>query len=219
MKRICDWSVLEKLIGSVDNVLEESPEFEQKKNEIQLTEQETDIMNYARGKTFREVLSYTLLSDYETCRLLAGLITIDLFRIRKHQYFILEPVVDIDSEKLKRMGLLFNNIFEHIHATLVNESGPMAEKILHNYFAEVRQEEKALLHNIEMASNGWLDMDLMDLNIMNLDVPDRTDHVYSVYLKILNSHLKATRELLGEDKRADLERDIKSLVSRLSAEK
>ena len=62
-------------------------------------------------------------------------------------------------------------------------------------------------------------MDLMDLNIMNLDVPDRTDHVYSVYLKILNSHLKATRELLGEDKRATLEADIKNLVSRLSAEK
>ncbi len=218
VKRVSDWSVLEKMIGSIDNVLEDSPEFDLKRGEIQLSEQEVDIMNYARGKSIREVLNYSLLNNYETSRLLAGFITIDLFRIRKHEHFILEPVTDIDADKMKRMIQLFNNIYEYIYDTLKTEAGPMAEKILHNYYEEIRQEERQMLHNIEMNAKGWLDADLLDLNIMNLEQEDKTGYVYSTYLKILSSQLKAARELLGEKKKADLEDDIKKLIERLSGE-
>lgn len=215
IKRINDWSVLEKMIGNIENILEESPEFEIKLAEIQLTDQELDIVNYSRNRSIREVLNYSLINDYETCRLLAGFLTIDLFRIRKFQHFTLEPVTDIDSDKLKRMIILFNNIFEYIHETMQSNAGPMAQKILHNYYSEIRQEEKTLLHNIDMNHRGWLDADLLDLNLMSLQIPDKTNYLYSLYLKILNSQLKATRELLGEDKRVVLEKDIKRRVEEM----
>jgi len=218
IKRITDWFFLERMIGSIDNVLEESPEFEQKRQEIQLSDQEVDIMNYARGKSIREVLHYSLLNDFETCRLLAGLITIDLFRIQHHQSFVLEPVLDMEIDKLKRMQALFNQIFESILQTLKTGAGPMAEKILRNYYEEIRQEEKTLLHNVEMNSKGWLDPDLLDLNIMNLSTPHKTDYVYNVYLRILTSQMKAARELLGEAQKNRIEAEIKQLIERLSGD-
>ncbi|MBN2431035.1 MAG: DUF4388 domain-containing protein [Acidobacteria bacterium] len=217
VKRITDWSIISKMIGAIDNVMEESPEFETKLSEIQLDDQENDIVKYAVGRSIEDVLGYSLLNDYETCRLLAGFITIDLFRIRKSQFFILEPVTDIDTDKLKRMADLFNNIYRHIQSTLRNSAGPMAEKILKNYYMEVRQTEKELLKNVEMKDDGALDSDLLDLNLMNLEMENKTERVYQMYLKVLSSLLKAARELLGGDEMSRLDQEIKELVERMSA--
>lgn len=218
VKKISDWSVLAKMIGEIDNVLESSPDFPSKLAEIQLSDQESDIVNFSHGKSIREIIGYSLLNDFETCRLLAGLVTIDLFRIRKSQYFILEPMPEIDTQRLGRTAVLFNHIFEYIFEVLTAKAGPMAARILKNYYAEIRQEEPTLLRNIEISPKGGLDGDLMDLNIINLEVENKPEYVYHVHLRILGSYLKAARELLGENEKQSFETKIKALVNRLSDE-
>jgi len=94
----------------------------------------------------------------------------------------------------------------------------MAEKILKNYYLEVCHAEKDLLKNIEMKDNGALDVDLLDLNLMNMEIEDKTNYVYQVYLKILSSQLKAARELLGEVEMSHLDDNIKERVERMSEE-
>ena len=218
VKGIADWSILSKMITDISIGLEQSPDFEAKLAEIQLSEQESDIVAYAAGRSIREVLQYSLLNNFETARLLAGFLTIDLFRLVKPRNITLVPATDVDFTRLHRMAGLFSRVFDYIRDELVERVGPMAEAILQGYYNEVRQEEPAVLGGVSMGAAGRLDPDMLDLNVLHLDRSDKTDHVYRVFLRILSGQLKGTRELLGEEGVAQVETGIRRLVDNLAAE-
>ncbi|MBP7868358.1 MAG: DUF4388 domain-containing protein [Acidobacteria bacterium] len=211
---INDWSVIQKVIGPLETILDASPEYEIKMMEIELSDREMDILNYAQNQTVREVLHYSLLSNYETARLLAAFVTADLLRIRKSQHFSLEAVDVRDSERITRAFTLYNSLFGFIRKTLNAEAGPITETILRNYYNEVRQREQALLHNVEFSAEGRLDLDLMELNLMAMDIPKKSKYVGDILIEILHSFLKAVRELLGETRLKSLEGDLRSLAEK-----
>ncbi len=210
--QINDWAVLSKMLGDMETVLDASPEFGIRMLEIELPDREMDILNYAQGNNFRDILQYSLLTNFETSRLLAAFITADLLRVRKSQHFILEAVDALDAERVTRALCIFNVLFSHIHQVLSREAGAITDTILRNYYQEVRQREQSILHNVELSPDGQLDMDLVELNLMALDTPRKARHVGGILMDILHLFTKTARELLGETRVLALEEELKNLI-------
>lgn len=213
---LADWTILEMMIGGIDSVLDSSPDFESKLSELKLSDQERDIARYAPGRPVREVLRYSLMNDFHTCRLLSGFVTIDLLRLRKAHHLVLEPVQENDAGRLVRTMEVFEQIFSMVSRTMTDLVGPLASKVLSGYYHEIRMESGALLQNVDMAPDGTLDTDILELNLLTLRVPDKAAHVYTIFSRILDSQLKAVRELAGEEATRALEERIKVSVSRLT---
>ncbi len=216
VKRIEDWQVLEKVIGSLDNVIVKAPNFNNKIGEIKVSPEETDILSFSNGKKVREILRKSLLKNFDTARILAGFITIDVLRSVKQETYKLSMLTG-DFSEVSFAVKLFNSIFEELFLYLSKRIGTISGNILVRYFNEVEAEYPEVFKNISPGVSGKINEDIFKLNFVN---GNKNEKVFiEALFSLLTSYFRAIEESLGRKERELFEDKIKKKINKMFSER
>ncbi len=210
VKRIEDWQVLKKVIGSLDNVIVKAPNFSRKIGEIEVNSEEKDILSFSNGRKVKEILRKSLLKDFDTVRILAGFITVDVLRSVKQETYRLTFFSGEFSE-ISFAIKIFNTVFEELFLFLSKRIGTISGNILLRYFREVEAEYPEVFKNITPGISGKINDDLFKLNYIN---SEKNGEIFITALfSLLTSYFRAIEESLGRKEREVFEDKIKKKIN------
>ncbi len=100
-RQIDEWKQIEKVIPSVDVVVDYIPDPEVDTDRIELTGEEWRVLSFVNGKrTIREIAAKAKISHFEAAKVLFGLITSGLLQIMKIDDILSDMEDLVDTEKL-----------------------------------------------------------------------------------------------------------------------
>jgi len=212
VKRITDFQVLNKVIGSLDNVIVKAPNFDKKLKELELTSEEMDIASFSNGKKVREILRKSLLKDFDTVRILSGFITIDVLRSIKQETYKLS-LISGDFSEISYAIKIFNSVFEELFLFLSKRIGTISGNILIKYFNEVSGEFPDVFRDISPSISGKINEDIFKLNFVNSGKDE--EFFIRALFSLLTSYFRAIEESLGRNERDIFENKIKEKILKM----
>jgi len=167
IRRIKDFSRVFSGFGSIDTVLRRSENAEMLTYKLELSADESQVLSLVNGRlTLEQVLALSYLSNFETLRILFGLVSVgvlergggperDLSRIEREQEYELEEIVDH-----------YQRSFTAVYGFLEERLGEHADVVADRVVEEVSKQFPALFEGINLSGGvGRVDFDQLLANL------------------------------------------------------
>jgi hypothetical protein len=163
IRRLKDFTRIYAGVGSIDSVLRQSEISGNLVYKLELDQDESQILSLINGRLkVEQILSMSYLSNFETLRILYGLVAAGVLERGAEQ----SPSRLVEMEyELEEIVEYYNRNFGAVYSFLRKKLGDKAEEFADRAVAQVSQMFPVLFEGIELASAGRVDFDQVLANL------------------------------------------------------
>ncbi|OQY29358.1 MAG: hypothetical protein B6244_03845 [Candidatus Cloacimonetes bacterium 4572_55] len=206
-KKVEEWADIRKLIPSMNAVLQ-IHEDESMRNVV-LSSIEFQLLALCDGvKTVVDICDETTLSDFETCRLLAGMISTDFLEIRA-----VEKKSTTDhtvNRQIVRLIEIYQVPQRIIVEKLEIDGGPLTRLRVDEIYEETTYRFPDLLADTELRGNGTFQKSALIQRLSHIPQKKRMPILKETLGYILTQELKLARAELGRWKTKSLIKEVRA---------
>jgi len=177
IKRGAGWSqVLRGLGGTLDSVLERSPDAESRLYKLDLSEDESHAWSLVNGRlSVAQICAMSYVSNFETCVTLQALTCCGLVHVgqpRDPETQMREQIVEMEREDVRSIVEGFNQAMSVALPVLQAQVGPHAGEILDAALDDVFDEHWDALRELRLSA-GALDASVVVENVADVEPGNR----------------------------------------------
>jgi hypothetical protein len=207
------WSLVSRGIGRVDRVLQQVRSTDARAYQLELTEEENHVLNFFDEPTrIGDVCSRSYLSNFATCRMIWGLMSINLLQDAETDV-VTEKRAAVESEyELEGLVERYNGAYQAIFGLVFQKIGDHVYDFMDRVVLHLSPETMPYLSGMNFINEGRVDFDQLFNNMIASGSSDHTSIVHNVLNELLYGWILEVKSEFGG---TSLERDIVALVNTL----
>ena len=180
------WSLIFRGIGRLDRSLEAVPGAEMRSYSIELNDDESHILSYfSEPQTVESVCARSYLSNFETCRALWGLLSVNLLRDAEGDVMEEKRAAEFSEYELEGIVEKYNSLFQSIFALVFQKIGDHVYDFMDRVIRHLSPETMPYLSGMSMVNEARIDFDQL---LNNLIASGSADHA-TIVQRVLNELL------------------------------
>ncbi len=186
VRRIEYWSLITRGVGRVDRVLEQVPGADTRTFQLELTDDETHVLNLlAEPQTVEQLCAQSYLTNFQTFRTVWGLLAVNLIQDAEAAA-VDEKRAAIETEyELDALVEQYNGVYQQIFGLVAQKIGDHVYDFTDRVLLHLSPETLPYLSGMNFVNEGRVDFDQL---LNNLYASGSTDHG-SVVQRVLNELL------------------------------
>jgi hypothetical protein len=174
VRRIDYWSLITRGVGRPERVLEQVPGADARIFQLELTDDETQVLNLlGEPQSVEELCARSYLSNFQTFRTVWGLLAVNLIQDAEVAA-VDEKRAAVETEyELEALVEKYNGIFQRVFGLLFEKIGDHVYDFMDRVVLHLSPENIAYLSGMTFINEGRLDFDQL---LNNLFASGSTDH-------------------------------------------
>lgn len=204
--RIDRWSRISAGIRNLDSTVRRTPGQDSRLYSLELTDDENGIFSITESPfTVREICRMSYLSNFDTCRVVWGLLTINLLEE-------IRPSTDSEASRAEGVGRLsanFNAAYTAMYRIVFGRIGEEIQDFLVDLVADLPPEMGRLLRGIDLTEGGRVDAARLEANLQAEKPADLELAAQEVLNELLYQWIFHVKKKFG----AEVERDVTAALN------
>ena len=214
VKSIEAWSRISKGIGSYSNALKPSEESQKILMNLGLSPEESHLVSLCNNGRFtvEEICGMSYLTNYETCRILWGLMIIGVLEA------VDSPVEQLQDEAggepqpdLQDLVENYNDVYSYIYDFAVQKLGEEADHLAMRAMDQVQHAVPDIARGLQLDTYGRLDFDALLKNLTPIPESGRVGVMTGALEEIIYALLYEVGSSCGADEQTRLSAEIQKL--------
>ncbi|HYO79695.1 MAG TPA: DUF4388 domain-containing protein [Thermoanaerobaculia bacterium] len=174
VRRIEYWSLITRGIGRLDRVLEQVPGADTRTFQLELTDDETEVLNQLGDpQSVEQLCARSYLTDFQTFRTVWGLLAVNLIQDAEIAAVDEKRAAEETEYELEGTVERYNDIFQRIFATVFQKIGDHVYDFMDRVVLHLSPETMPYLSGMNFVNEGRLDFDQL---LNNLFASGSSDH-------------------------------------------
>lgn len=207
------WSLITRGIARFDRVLEQVASIDARSYALELNEEESHVLNlFNEAATIEEICSRSYLSNFATCRMIWGLLSVNLLQDAESSV-VTEKRAAVETEyELEGLVERYNGAFQAIFGIVFQKIGDHVYDFMDRVILHLSPETLPYLSGMTLINEGRLDID----QLLNNLIASGSENHELIVQNVLNELLYGwILEIKSEFGGTSLERDVVTLVNQL----
>ena len=174
VRRIEYWSLITRGIGRLDRMLEQVPGADTRTFQLELTDDETEVLNQLGDpQSVEQLCARSYLTDFQTFRTVWGLLAVNLIQDAEVAAVDEKRAAEETEYELEGTVERYNNVFQRIFATVFQKIGDHVYDFMDRVVLHLSPETLPYLSGMNFVNEGRLDFDQL---LNNLFASGSSDH-------------------------------------------
>ncbi len=212
VRRIEHWSLITRGVGRLDRTLEQVPGADTRTFQLELTDDETHILNLlAEPQHVEELCARSYLTNFQTFRTIWGLLAVNLIQDAEAAV-VDEKRAAVENEyELEALVERYNGVFQQVFALVFQRIGDHVYDFTDRVVLHLSPETLPYLSGMSFVNEGRVDFDQL---LNNLYASGSSDHgavVHRVLTELLYGWIYEVRAEFGATAESDAVRMAESV--------
>lgn len=198
VRRIEYWSLILRGVGRLDRTLEKVPDADTRTFQLELTEDESHVLNLlADAQTVEELCARSYLSDFQTFRTIWGLLAVNL--VQDAEVAVVdEKRAAIESEyELEATVEKYNGVYQQIFGLVLKKVGDHVYDFADRVSLHLSANTLPYLSGITFVNEGRIDFDQLLNNLYASGSKNQSEVVQTVLDELLYGWLYEVKAEFG----------------------
>jgi hypothetical protein len=174
VRRIEHWSLITRGVGRLDRVLEQVPGADARIFQLELSEDESQVLNLlADQQSVEQLCSRSYLSNFQTFRTIWGLLAVNLIQDAAMGAIDEKRAAEESEYELEGLVEKYNDVFQRIFALVFQRIGDHVYDFMDRVVLHLSPEILPYLSGMSFVNEGRLDFDQL---LNNLYASGSSDH-------------------------------------------
>ncbi|HET7435933.1 MAG TPA: DUF4388 domain-containing protein [Thermoanaerobaculia bacterium] len=202
VRRIEYWSLVTRGIGRLERVLEQAPNADARVYQLELNDDEAHVVSLLSDpQTVEQLCARSYLSNFQTCRTIWGLLTVNL--VRDAEADVSEKRAAVETEyELEGLVERYNSIFQAIFNLVFQRIGDHVYDFTDRVVLHMSPETMPYLSGITFVNEARLDFDQLLNNLYASGSADHTAVVQTVLDELLAGWIFEVKREFGPEAEA-----------------
>jgi hypothetical protein len=186
VNRIEHWSLISRGIGSLDRVLQHTPEADARLYHIEFSDDESHIFSlFSTPHTIGSVVEQSYLSNFVTCRTIFALLAVNLIEQSEAVTAESQRAAAAGAFELESNVERFNSAFQALFRTVFQRIGDYTWDFVDRVVQHISDDARPHLSGITLVNEGRIDFDQLMNNLISAGVSDQKTAIYTVMNELL----------------------------------
>ena len=198
VRRIEYWSLITRGVGRLDRVLEQVPNADTRTFQLELTDDESHVLNLlADPQTVEQLCARSYLSNFQTFRTIWGLLAVNLIQDAQMEVVDEKRAVVETEFELEAIVERYNGVFQQIFNTVFQRIGDHIYDFMDRVVRHLAPETLPYLSGMSFINEGRVDFDQLLNNLYASGSIDHAEVVHAVLNEMLTGWLYEVKAEFG----------------------
>jgi hypothetical protein len=199
VRRIEYWSLILRGIGRFERLLEQTPDVDTRTFQLELTEDEGHVLSLlADPQTIEKLCARSYLSNFQTCRTLWGLLSVDLVQDSQSEELTEKRAAEESEYELEDIVERYNTVFQQIFALVFQKVGDHVYDFMDRVVLHLSPDTMPYLSGMNMVNEARVDFDQLLNNLIASGSEDQRTVVHNVLNELLYGWIYEIKSEFGQ---------------------
>lgn len=207
------WTLVNRGIGRTDRILEAVRSTDSRNYALELTEDESYVIGlFDEPVSIGDICSRSYLSDFATCRLVWGLISVNLLQDAQTEVVTEKRAAEETQYELEDLVEKYNGAFQAIFAIVFQKIGDHVYDFMDRVVLHLSPETMPYLSGMNFVNEGRVDVDQLFNNLVASGSASHAPMVHNVLNELLYGWILEIKSEFGG---TSLEKDVVAVVNKV----
>ena len=199
VRRIEYWSLILRGIGRFERLLEQTPGADRRTFQLDLSEDESHVLSLLSDpQTIENLCARSYLSNFQTCRTLWGLLSVDLVQDSQKEGLSERRAAEESEYEMEDVVERYNTTFQRIFALVFQRIGDHVYDFMDRVVLHLSPDTMPYLSGMNLVNEGRIDFDQLLTNVIASGSADQRAVIHNVFNELIYGWIYEIKKEFGQ---------------------